>query len=1019
MSNVLKPTNQFQLNSTPLGHLAEAYLNREDIVNWVEKEYATYLVIQAITATAGAAPPLAVVVGISYLVSEIIDGLGLDIHTDDIANIFFDMAEDLGLPVHPFEPIKPETFNGHDYGEAIVANEKDNKIFGFGGDDALRGEAGNDTIEGGDGSDALFGGSGNDVLRGGTGDDALTGGTGADVLDGGSKGESDTASYLESNSAVIVSLLTGLARGGHAEGDKLVEIENLIGSMFNDRLEGNDRANVLSGSLGNDTLIARGGDDVLNGDEGDDSLSGGFGHDALIGGFGNDTLYGEWDNDRLHGDAGDDVLYGDAGDDELDGGAGCDALEGGLGNDTLRGGSELDTLRGGQGNDAIDGGSGVDWAYFDDLYSAVTVDLVRGTAVSGSETDTLAAIENAVGTQFADTFIGSGVNNVFDGNGGDDTMVASLGNDIFRGLDGVDTVDYSGLTDISGQPAAVTVDLAAKSATATLTHAGMSFQKTDYVDADNAIGGVRNDMLIGSNSNNRLDGGAGADSMSGGMGNDTYVVDDGQDQVIENPTSMLSFAFLDYGIDTIETALSVYSLANVANVENLTGTAATGQQLAGNADNNVITGGDGDDTLTGGAGNDALLGGSGLDRAVFSGRRVDYSLTQDGAEFFIRDLRDGSPDGSDRLFEVERLVFADETVTVAEGPSAFTASADTVTLSADGGAVNALEGNDVLKYTGGMVTIDGGAGSDTLDFSDFGSAVWVDLTYNGTEARTMDRISLTGGTWHGIADIAGIENLAGSAGADDLRGTNGANRIQGGVGNDLLAGRGGNDVLSGDDGNDRLSGGGGNDVLRGGGGVDKLYGEAGNDTLKGDAGNDQISAAAGHDKLYGDAGNDKLLASTGNDSLYGGSGVDLLYGGTGNDRLNGGAGNDKLYGEAGNDYLFGGLGKDTIYAGSGRDSIVFDTELGSGNIDTLVGFSVAHDTIRLENSVFETLHTGTLAAGNFHVGRSAHDANDRIVYNASTGALIYDANGNEAGGATQFATLSKGLALTHNDFLVI
>ncbi len=62
---------------------------------------------------------------------------------------------------------------------------------------------------------------------------------------------------------------------------------------------------------------------------------------------------------------------------------------------------------------------------------------------------------------------------------------------------------------------------------------------------------------------------------------------------------------------------------------------------------------------------------------------------------------------------------------------------------------------------------------------------------------------------------------------------------------------------------------------------------------------------------------------------------------------------------------------------------------------------------------------GTLATGAFHIGPSAADATDRIVYNSTTGALIYDSNGNAAGGATHFATLSTGLLLTHSNFRIV
>ncbi len=109
---------------------------------------------------------------------------------------------------------------------------------------------------------------------------------------------------------------------------------------------------------------------------------------------------------------------------------------------------------------------------------------------------------------------------------------------------------------------------------------------------------------------------------------------------------------------------------------------------------------------------------------------------------------------------------------------------------------------------------------------------------------------------------------------------------------------------------------------------------------------------------------------------------------------------------------------DTLTGFGGSDTFRFTTALGASNVDTLTDFNVAADTIHLENAVFTGLPTGALAADAFHTGAAAADAEDRIVYNKTTGALIFDANGNALGGAVQFAKLTAGLAMTNADFFV-
>jgi Ca2+-binding RTX toxin-like protein len=213
----------------------------------------------------------------------------------------------------------------------------------------LTGSNFNDTLTGSSANNVLTGRTGNDTLLGSLGNDTLQGDSGNDTLNGGAG--IDTASYTTATAGVTVGLGGGTQNTGGAGIDTLVDIENLIGSNFNDTLTGpsNDDGSTLNGGLGNDSLSAAfsfgnltlnggaGNDGLfghfshfsrLNGDEGDDSL---FVIDSdrttLNGGAGNDSLVG-WDSSdmMLNGGAGNDQLYADAGHSTMNGGAGADSL---------------------------------------------------------------------------------------------------------------------------------------------------------------------------------------------------------------------------------------------------------------------------------------------------------------------------------------------------------------------------------------------------------------------------------------------------------------------------------------------------------------------------------------------------------------------------------------------------------------------------------------------------------------------------------------------------------------------
>ena len=162
-------------------------------------------------------------------------------------------------------------YEGDENANSVSTGSGADLLRGGEGDDILNGREGDDLIDGGNGYDELLGGSGNDLFFPGAGSDYIYGGTG-----------SDTVSYANSEAAVTISLNADTAyQSFSGETDTLYSIEHVIGSDFDDTINGNDSANSLIGGAG---------DDVISGGAGDDILVGGDGHDTLTGGAGADTF---------------------------------------------------------------------------------------------------------------------------------------------------------------------------------------------------------------------------------------------------------------------------------------------------------------------------------------------------------------------------------------------------------------------------------------------------------------------------------------------------------------------------------------------------------------------------------------------------------------------------------------------------------------------------------------------------------------------------------------------------------
>jgi Ca2+-binding RTX toxin-like protein len=312
-------------------------------------------------------------------------------------------------------------------------------------------------------------------------------------------------------------------------------------------------------------------------------------------------------------------------------------------------------------------------------------------------------------------------------------------------------------------------------------------------------------------------------------------------------------------------------------------------------------------------------------------------------------------------------------------------------------AAIALYGNDLSQYligNAGENVLDGGGGADFMYGLGGNDTYYVD--------NAGDTVSEAAG--NGFDSLYTIVSHTLAAGSEvewfstyDNAGTSAINLI----GNET------SQYLIGNNGDNLLIGGGGNDVF---------YGYAGNDTYFVDSASDTVfeTAANGTDEI-------KTSASY---TLAAGQSVETLStsAATGTDALNL-TGNELANNVTGNDganTLNGGLGADVLTGRAGADVFQFTTALGASNVDAIADFLSGTDKIALDDAIFTAIGApGALAAGAFVTGTAAGDADDRIIYNSATGALFYDADGNGAGAAVQFATLTGNPALVASDFSVI
>jgi Ca2+-binding RTX toxin-like protein len=859
-------------------------------------------------------------------------------------------------------------------GPATVANTTVIQVFGQGGNDAITlneangalpaatlfGGSGNDVITGGSGADEIFGQAGNDTLFGRGGNDLLFAGDGNDVITGGDG--NDQAFGQSGNDRTVWNPGddTDLDEGG--DGSDTVEVNGGNGAeQFTvtpngtrvrfDRVDpapfsldiGTTESLVLNANGGDDTFTASNGLAPLiallvDGGAGNDVLTGGDGEDVLFGGDGNDTVTGGRGSDFALLEDGDDTFVWNPGD-------GSDTVQGNAGTDTM-------VFNGANIAEAFDLSADGDHlrlarnvANVD--MDASSVEVVDVNALGGADTVT---VDDLAGTDV--TTVNADLGGTLGGTAGD----GAADSVVVDGTGGFDSVQVAGTgtsASVSGLSAQVHVANAEAANDSLVVDAG---DGNDNVDASSLAAGVIKLTVAGDGGDDTLVGSQGADVIAGGDGNDDVTGGRGDDTALLGAGNDFFRWFPGDGSDTVEGQDGHDELDFVgADASENIDLAANGSRVRLSRDvanvNMDLNGLETVDVLAGGGADDVEVHDlSGTDVTVvtlaFGSLASDHQADtitvdgSDGADTFsaVGDATEFVVNGLHTTVHVtqEQGVKALLTLNAQGGDDNVNAGplntgADGVQLTLNGGAgndtlvgsqgndlVNGGTGNDVaLLGPGddtfvwnpgdGSDTVEGQAGADTLQFNGANIAERIDVSSNGARVRfTRDIANVT-------MDLNGVEamDVRALGGADaitvnDLTGT-GVTAVN----VDLSGGAGGGDGAP-------------DNVIVNGTGSDDVS------TVAGDASGVAVLGAAARVNIVGaEAAGDRLTDNgLDGDDVLDASGLTAdaiqltLDGGPGDDVLIGGAGNDILHGGPGDDVLIGGAGDDVLDGGGGDDIII-------------------------------------------------------------------------------------------------
>jgi Ca2+-binding RTX toxin-like protein len=900
--------------------------------------------------------------------------------------------------------------------DTVIGGSGADQLLGEAGDDTLLGKGGIDILSGGDGDDTLTGGTGNDQLFGEAGNDRIiwNPGDGSDLAEGG-----DGTDILEVNGGNGAETLTITPNGTR------VRVDRVDPAPFS----------IDAGTIENIVINANGGDDVIvagnglsaltsvriDGGAGNDAIVGGDGADVLLGGDGNDVVAGGRASDVAFLGAGDDVFTWNPGDgsDVIEGQAGFDRLEfnGANANETFTisaNGGRATLVRdvgaitmdlngveavafhafGGADNIVINDLSGTDLPL-----GAVAVDLegVAGSGVSDGQSDLVTVNATA----------GNDVINVGSINGTVSVTGASAPVLIFH----LDTFD--GLT-VNGGAGNDKID-----ASALTTSLGLIVDGGDGDDI--VIAGQGSDIANGGNGNDLVIGGRGDDFGLLGAGDDVFTWNpgDGSDRVAgQAGVDRLNFNGANVGenIDISANGGRVRFFRDVANVTmDLDDVEVVTVQALGGADNIVVNdlsgtdlraggvlidlastigGGTGDaqtDTVTvnGATGNDAItirtangfvgILGSSAPVAIFHAESTDHLVVNGNAG---NDLINASALAAAAIVLTVDGGAGDDTIVGGQGADNLIAGdGSDIVIGGRGDDVALLGGgNDVFVWNPGEGSdvVEGQDGVDQLAFIGFNANENVDISANGGRVRfvrdvaniTMDLNDVERIDFHALG---GADNIV----INDLTGTDAAS---GGVTIDLQG------VLGSATGDGQI------DMVNifsanGDEAITVTSSGSGGITIAGGSAPVNILFAEGSDQLIVHAadGNDVIDASSLNPgqislTLDGGAGDDTLIGSQGNDRVLGGPGNDVALLGAGDDVFSWapGDGSDTVEGQAGFDRLDFN----GANLNETITISANGEWVTFVRDVASvTMDLSDVEQATFHALGGA----DKIVINDVSG----------------------------------